>query len=138
METKGNEENRRKSARIDAAFTLVYSVDKPYSLRISLGLMDEVNALMLNLSDSGMAIITKHDIPLATALSIKFNIIDLRLAGDERWRKMEIIAEVISNVKSTEQGSRASHRIGLRFVNISNSDKQAISDFVKRNVLPES
>jgi c-di-GMP-binding flagellar brake protein YcgR len=132
-EAKG--QNRRRSERIDVAFTLVYSVDNPYALRISLGLTDEVDALMVDLSDLGMAIITKHDIPLGVGLGIRFNIIDLRLTGDERWRKMEITGEVTSNVILPDGKHRVSHRIGMRFINISSEDKIAISDFVKRNML---
>ena len=127
--------NRRRSERLDVAFTLVYSVEKPYALRISLGLTDEVDALMVNLSDLGMAITTKHSLPLNTELYIKFNIIDLHLKGDERWRHMEISAEVVSNVIFPDDSHNISHRIGVRFINISNEDKVAISDFVKRNML---
>lgn len=135
MENKTPGQNRRKSERIDVAFTLVYSVEKPYALRISLGLVEDVDALMMNLSDLGMAIITKHDLPLDTRLYIKFNIIDLRLAADERWRHMEITGSVVSNVNlPVEANQLASHRIGICFINISSADKMAISNFVKRNM----
>ena len=134
MEKETSWQNRRRSPRIDVAFTLVYSVENPYSLRISLGLNDEVDAVMVNLSDLGMAIITKHDLPLGTELGIKFNIIDLRLTGDQRWRKMKITGEVTSNVSLAEESNRVSHRIGMCFMDISSEDKIAISDFVKRNI----
>ena len=135
MEDKTPGQNRRKSERIDVAFTLVYSVEKPYALRISLGLFDEVDALMINLSDLGMAIITKHDLPLDAGLYIKFNIIDLRLIGDERWRHMEITGSVVSNVNlPLEANQGQSHRIGICFINISSVDKMVISNFVKRNI----
>ncbi|MCX5669046.1 MAG: PilZ domain-containing protein [Candidatus Omnitrophica bacterium] len=136
MEGKAEGQNRRKSERIDVAFTLVYSVKKPYSLRISLGLIDDIDALMINLSDLGMAIITKHDIPLGTELYIKFNIIDLCLTGDERWRHMEITGDVVSNIILPDVSNRVSHRIGICFINISSENKIAISDFVKRNMFP--
>ena len=134
MEEKAAGQNRRRSQRIDAAFTLVYSVEKPYSLRINLGLNDQIDAVMVNLSDLGMAIITKYDIPLDTELSIKFNIIDLRLAPDQRWRKMKITAKVTSNITLPEENHHLSHRIGMCFIDISSEDKIAISDFVKRNI----
>ena len=135
MENNTEGKNRRRSERVDVAFTLVYNVEKPYSLRITLGLVDDIDALMINLSDLGMAIMTRHDIPLTTQLYIKFNIIDLHLKGDERWRHMEISAEVVSNVIFPDDSHNISHRIGVRFINISNEDKVAISDFVKRNML---
>jgi len=136
MEGEIKGQNRRKSERIGVAFTLVYSVEKPYALRISLGLVDDIDALMINLSDLGMAIITKHDIPLNTGLYIKFNIIDLRLTGDQRWRHLEINGEVVSNVVLPDVNQRISHRIGVRFIDISSEDKIAISDFVRHNTFP--
>ena len=137
MENDTTGQNRRGSERLDVAFTLVYSVEKPFSLRISLGLNEQIDALMVNLSDSGMAIITKHDIPLGIGLSMRFNIIDLRLDGDARWKKMEITAEVVSNVILPDSGQVVSHRIGMRFINISSKDKIVIRDFVKRNMSPQ-
>ena len=136
MEGEAKGQNRRRSERIDVAFTLVYNIGKPYSLHISLGLVDDIGALMINLSDLGMAIKTKHNLPLGTKLYIKFNIIDLRLTGDERWRHMEINAEVTSNDILPDVSHSISYRIGMCFNNISNEDKIAISDFVKRNILP--
>ena len=135
MEDQAAGKNRRQSERVDVAFTLVYSVENPYSLRISLGVNDAIDALMVDLSDLGMAIITRFDIPIGTGLGIKFNIIDLRLSGEARWRKMEITGEVVSNVRLPDEGRWESHRIGMRFINISNEDKIAISDFVKRSLI---
>jgi c-di-GMP-binding flagellar brake protein YcgR len=134
MENEAEGKNRRKSERLDVAFTLVYGIEKPFALRIKLGLVDEIDASMINLSDLGMAVTTEYDIPIDTELSIKFNIIDLCLSGDERWRKMEIIGQVASHVTVVDENSKLSHRIGIRFVNISSEDKFAISDFIKRNM----
>jgi len=138
MEDEAEGQNRRKSERMDVAFTLVYNVDKPYSLRIGLGLTNEADALMLNLSDTGVAIITKHGIPLNTELSIGFNIIDLRLTGDARCKNMQITGVVVSSVIMSNENNRISYRLGIRFTRISNEDKIRISDFVKFNTLAYS
>jgi len=123
---------RRKSERIDVAFTLTYSVEKSYTLHISLGLVDNVEAVMVNLSDLGMAIITNYDIPRGAQLYIKFNLINMRLSGDERWRFMKITGEAVSNVRLPDEN----HRIGIRFNKISAEDKSAISSFVLCNKFP--
>ena len=120
---------RRKSERIDVAFTLTYSVEKSYTLHISLGLVDNVEAIMVNLSDLGMAIITNYDIPRGAQLYIKFNLINMRLSGDDRWRFMKITGEAVSNVKLLDEN----HRVGIRFKKISEEDKVAISTFVLCN-----
>lgn len=124
-----NGQNHRKSARSDAAFTLNYSIEKPFELRVTLGLPDETGALMRDLSDLGAAIITRYDIPPGTFLRVKFNLMNLRLFGEKRLRRIELIAEVVSNSVMPDE----SHRIGIRFDKISEEDKAAIRDFVQNN-----
>ncbi len=120
---------RRQSERMDVAFTLTYSLEKSYTLHISLGLVDNVEAVMVNLSDLGMAIITNYDIPRGAQLYIKFNLINMRLSGDDRWRFMRITGEAVSNVTLADEN----HRVGIRFNKISKEDKEAISNFVLRD-----
>ncbi|MBU0548450.1 MAG: PilZ domain-containing protein [Candidatus Omnitrophica bacterium] len=132
MEDKPEEQNRRKSERIDAAFTLTYSIEKSYTLRVSLGLVDNIETIMINLSDLGMAIMTNYDIPVGVQLYIKFDLIDMHLSGDERWRSMKINGEAVSNVSLPNEN----HRIGIRFDKISEEDKAAIRNFVLCNKFP--
>ncbi|MDD5116032.1 MAG: PilZ domain-containing protein [Candidatus Omnitrophica bacterium] len=126
-EASGRE--RRRSERIEAAFTLSYNVEKSYTLHISLGAAENIEAVMVDLSSLGMAIITNYDIPKGAHLYIKFNLINMRLGGDERWREMKIAGEVVSSVASGND----SHRIGIRFDKISEEDKIAIGNFVAGN-----
>lgn len=134
MENKYGGEERRKSNRLDVAFTLIYSVEKPLSLRIHLGVADDINAFMVNLSDLGMALVTSQDIPLLAQLYIKFDLIDLRLEGEERRQHIEMTGEVVSNVICAD----GSYRLGIRFDNLSDHDKIMLNNFVKRNSLPGS
>lgn len=127
MEDKPVSRNRRSSQRKDAAFTLTYSIEKPYDLAVSLGLVDEAGALMRDLSDLGAAIITKYDISLGAQLRVKFNLMNLCLIGEKRLRRIELVAEVVSNLVLPDE----SHRIGIRFDKISEEDKAAISQYVK-------
>ena len=127
---KGRE--RRKSERIDVSFSLTYYLEKPFTLRISLGLVDSVEAIMVNLSELGMAVITSYDIQKGAQLYIKFDLINMLLSGDERWRSMKIIGEVVSNSALADK----SYRIGIHFNKISEEDKSAISKFVMCNKIP--
>jgi c-di-GMP-binding flagellar brake protein YcgR len=127
-------QERRKAERIDVGFTLIYSVEKPYTLRINLGFADDVDALMVNLSDLGMAILVEQELSLGALLYIKFNIIDLTLTKEERRRHMEITGEVVS----CQRIAPRSCRIGIRFNKISDEDKLLVSDFVKRNKFPSA
>jgi c-di-GMP-binding flagellar brake protein YcgR len=132
MEDNPAEQNRRKSERMDAAFTLTYNLEKSHTLRISLGLIDNIETVMINLSDLGMAIMTNYDIPVGAQLYIKFDLINMHLSGDERWRFMEITGEVTSNLLLSGEN----RRIGIRFDRISEEDKAAIRNFVIDNKLP--
>ncbi|MCX5694782.1 MAG: PilZ domain-containing protein [Candidatus Omnitrophica bacterium] len=123
------DKNRRRAPRTDVAFSLTYGVEKPYSLRVLLGLNDDIDALMRDLSDSGVAMITKFELPRGAQLHIKFNFINLFLTGQERSRRMEISAEVVS---CADLG-KGSYRVGTRFNNISEEDKAAIRNFIKRS-----
>ncbi|MFA5350803.1 MAG: PilZ domain-containing protein [Candidatus Omnitrophota bacterium] len=126
------EDNRRKSERMDAAFTLTYNLEKSHTLRISLGLVDNVETIMINLSDLGMAIMTNYDIPVGAQLYIKFDLINMHLSGDERWRSMKIAGEVVSNFPLSGEN----RRIGIRFNKISKEDKAAIRNYVLDNKFP--
>jgi len=117
---------------LDAAFSLTFQVEKPINLRFQVGWDSDLGGLMVNLSDLGMAIITRHDLPIGTQLHAKFNIIDLHLKGDERWRHMEITGKVVSNISLSD----VSHKIGICFEQVSVKDRLLISDFVKRNMIP--
>ncbi len=121
--------NRRKTLRQDAAFTLDYGIEKPYALRASFGLKDDLGALMLDLSENGMAMLTSIELPRGCLLRIRFNFINLHLFGQERSRRMELVGKVVSHVRL----ERGDYRIGVVFNRISEEDKAAIRDFIKRN-----
>jgi c-di-GMP-binding flagellar brake protein YcgR len=129
MEDKLKGKNRRSAERREVAFTLNYGVEKPYALRVNLGLNDNLDALMLNLSDSGVAMITGVDLPQGAQLRIKFNFRNLFLSGQERSRHMEIAGEVVSHAEL----SNGNYRIGVSFNKISDVDKEAIKNFIKRS-----
>jgi c-di-GMP-binding flagellar brake protein YcgR len=129
MEDKLKKNNRRNSERKGVAFTLTYGVEKPYSLRVNLGLSDDLDALMLDLSDSGVAMVTKFNLPSGSQLHMKFNFINLFLSGQERSHRMEVIGEVVSHA---ELGN-GDYRIGICFHEISEEDKLAIRNFIKRS-----
>jgi len=117
---------RRRSPRVRVEFTLIYRVDRPMEVRMSVG-NKEVNALMLDLSELGLAILTDYDLPLSTALSIKFTLMNLYAYGDEQIRVMEISGEVRNNTL-TEKNE---HRLGILFTQITQEEKTAIAKFVR-------
>jgi c-di-GMP-binding flagellar brake protein YcgR len=120
-------DDRRKSKRLRVTFTLTYQVNQPLSLRMTIGWDIEVVALMLDLSEEGMAISTNYDIPISTAILIKFTLINLEAEGEERIKSMKIRGEIRSNILLDKN----ERRLGIYFTRIDENDKSAIANFVK-------
>lgn len=123
-----SERERRKFERLRVDFILNYRVDTPLEVRMSIGWDSEVDALMVDLSEGGMAILTSCDIPVSSVLSINFTLINLTAISDEdRIKTLSIAGEVRSNFVV----DKADRRLGIRFVQISQKDKEVIADFVR-------
>lgn len=129
MENNQDGINRRRSQRQKAAFMLTYGVDSPYALRVSLGMNDDLNALMLDLSDSGVAMATGVELPIGAQLHINFNFRNLSLSGQDRSRNMEIAGTVVS--RADLKGG--DYRVGICFSKISDEDQEAIRDYIKNS-----
>lgn len=121
-----NGPERRKSKRLRVDFIVVYRVRRPIRLFMVIK-NKEVSALMTDLSEGGMAILTDYDIPVSTTLLIKFTLINPPATENERVRMMEITGEVRYN---TYLGNNE-HRLGICFTHISKEDRTAIVNFIK-------
>jgi c-di-GMP-binding flagellar brake protein YcgR len=126
MDNEFSAEERRKSRRLKINLTVLYQIDKPLNLRMMIGWNREVSAVMLDLSDSGMSILTEYDIPKSTLLLIKFTLINLGGTVLERIKTMSISGEVRYSLPAEYE----QHRLGIQFTNIEEGDKAAIADFV--------
>ena len=74
--------DRRKFKRLQVSFIVFYKVDSPLHVRMLIG-EREVNAIMLDLSESGMGILTNYKMPESTLLSIKFILVKLKFLIDQ-------------------------------------------------------
>lgn len=117
---------KRKSMRLKANFTLIYQVNKPPTVVMNIGYGREIEALMLDLSEGGMAFLTNYDIPVSTVLIIKFTLINRALQGDDRIIKLNMAGIVCYNCLSENE----EHRLGIRFTEINEKDKKALADFI--------
>lgn len=124
-----NKNERRRSKRLEANFTFVYQIDKPLSVRMKLGWDSHIDALMVDLSEHGMAILTDNNIPVDTVLSMKFTLInsELKENDENRVRSMEIVGKVCSNILQEKE----EYRLGISFTQIDPQDRLAIANFVK-------
>lgn len=119
-------QERRKHKRLKVDFTLIYNVGEPITLRLFIGWDLQIDALMIDLSEAGLAILSNYDIPIATVLNIKFTLINSSVEPEKRVRSMEITGKVCSNMQ-TESGE---YRLGIIFQNIKEEDRIAIHDFI--------
>jgi c-di-GMP-binding flagellar brake protein YcgR len=118
--------DKRKFKRVQARFTIIYDIHKPLSASFRIG-GKEVDALMLDLSNSGMAICTNYDIPVATVLRMKFTLINRKAELESRVKTIELMGEVRYNIL-LENSER---RLGIMFTQIKEEDQKAIEDFVE-------
>ncbi|MFH1678895.1 MAG: PilZ domain-containing protein [Candidatus Omnitrophota bacterium] len=118
--------DRRESLRVKAEFIVIYKVNSPLEIYMWIG-NREVHALMLDLSENGMAILTEHSLPVSTILLSKFTLINLCAEKSERIRSMEITGQVRNSVLS--KGNE--YRLGIFFTKITTENKCAIASFVK-------
>ena len=125
-------EERRKFQRTKVSFIVIYRVNSPITVRIQIG-AEEADAIALDLSEGGMAIITKYEIPAATLVTLKFIIIDTAAVNiEERTRVLEIAGEVcyVSSVQ------KLTYRLGIKFMELTADDRAFIAHFVTRNANP--
>ena len=118
-------DDRRRSKRVKAEFIVTYKVDSPAEVVMRIG-GREINAIMLNLSDAGMAVLTKYKIPALTVVLIEFTLIDLNANGEDRVKSMDVLGEVRHNVLLEPD----EYQLGISFSQISEKDKSALSAFV--------
>ena len=117
---------RRRHSRVKARFIVTYKLNKPLEITITIN-KRQIQALMADLSEGGMAIITEYEIPIATILLMNFTLINTLISDDsQRIKTMDLTGEVRYQMLL----QRKERRLGISFIKISDEDKQAISKFV--------
>ena len=128
----GSEE--RKFKRIEVAFNISYQVSAPSAVRVSIG-NREFDAEARDLSEGGMAIVTKHThlyaIPTFTVIAIKFTLLnDSAKKIEDRYQSTEIKGEVRSSLYMQESKT---YRLGIRFIDLTGEQRNFIADLIKKN-----
>jgi len=101
---------RRQSKRERMNCTVIYRVDQPLDTRFSLHGLD-IHAKMVDISQNGMAMVTDHDIPIFTVLSMRFTLLKVKDELIKFSAPMEITGEVRSNTLLTD----SQRRLGIYF-----------------------
>ncbi|MCM8787323.1 MAG: PilZ domain-containing protein [Candidatus Omnitrophica bacterium] len=120
-------QERRKFKRVKVNFIVIYSIHQPVKLRMFIN-NKEIYAIMIDLSEGGMAVLTSYQIPENTLLHIKFTLIDSTATFESRISKIELMGEVRYCTLREDK----SYRLGIRFTQIKEEDRVIISNFCKK------
>ena len=124
MNNQRSKEERRKFKRIPVRFDLIYKINRPPSIRISMR-EKEMFAWLVDISEGGMALIAEDQFPDAVSLDLTFHLI----FKDQQTPPMHAEGRVCYKILLTDIPG---YRIGIEFTKIDKQDKQAIIDFVNK------
>lgn len=123
-------EERRRLKRKEVSFLVVYKVDSPLVMRMIIG-DKEIDAVAIDLSETGMAVLTSYEVLKDTRIHIKFAIMDgSAFKKEDRYKSIDIEGEVRYNIYA---GEKKSYRLGINFIGLSESDRDFIVNFVRKN-----
>jgi len=126
MVSERKNENR-SFARVKADFVVLYRLDEPLRVKISID-NRETNAVMVDLSEGGLAIKTEEDIAAGIKLLINFIIVNVAIENeDEQIKAMNIKGKVCNNASL----GNGEYRLGVSFTQINDDDRKFIAKFVK-------
>ena len=125
-----NEVERRRFKRAKVNFIVVYQVEEPIALRMKMGVDKEIFAIMLDLGEDGMSLLTNYDIPPEATLSTKFTLIDSSGLSKE-FIKIDALGRIVYNLPL----ERFEHRLGIQFIRIEKEDRLKIHNFVEISLL---
>ncbi|HRZ14913.1 MAG TPA: PilZ domain-containing protein [Candidatus Omnitrophota bacterium] len=117
--------DRRRFQRLKLHMSVYFRVDAPIYARVWFG-DQEMEADMVDISEQGMGIRTRHDIPLLTTLRIRFSLFKLNRQGAVDFSApFEMEGEVRSNISGDEKD----RRLGICFIHQQERLAAAIGDF---------
>ena len=121
-------QERRRFKRIEVDFTVFYRVYSPLAVRMRIG-DREINALALDISEGGMAVLTSEGAPLSSIATVKFIMLDENtISTESRTRSIVVQGEVRYNFWMEKEKE---YRLGIKFTGLSDDDRNFIANFVK-------
>ncbi|MDD5348374.1 MAG: PilZ domain-containing protein [Candidatus Omnitrophica bacterium] len=119
--------DRRRYQRLALNVSVHYRVKNPWYVRIQYG--DHVTeAVTLNLSEGGMALLTTQGIPAHTSLDISFTLFKVDRHGEVNFFTP---VEIEGEVRSTAIHDSDQYRLSICFVKKNSQTKNRITDFIK-------
>jgi len=117
---------RRRLGRVKRDFIVFYKVVSPLEIDALAG-HKEVHGIMIDLCETGISVLVRHNIPPASLFSMRFILVNEKATNeDQRVRPMQIDGEVHYNILW-----EGAHRIGISFTKISEENRRVIADFIE-------
>ena len=126
MSSTYNGPEKRKFERVPVDIILTYRVEKPLHVRMRVG-NKEITAQVLDLSESGMSILTDYDIDISTILLIKFT---LKIQGSAQAQIANVAGEVRYNILLKQN----QYRLGINFTKIDKEDRSRLACFISESL----
>lgn len=118
---------RRQFTRIKVSFIVMYRVNQPVEITMMLGDQD-AHAIMADLSEDGMAMVTNYDIPPQAQVNAKFIVLNENALRDmDRVKTVEVSGEVRYCSKVKERA----YQLGVHFTDITEYDRTFIREFIR-------
>lgn len=119
---------RRKYERKRAHFITSYKITQPPEVIMNMGKRN-IESVMLDLSEGGMALITKYVVPVETVLRLEWTLINPYAENDDRIRRFVLDGQVRTCAKLEED----EYRLGVTFLDLQEGDRKAIAGFIAYN-----
>jgi c-di-GMP-binding flagellar brake protein YcgR len=121
-------QERRGFKRVEVNFTVLYKVNSPLEVRMRIG-DTEINALALDISEGGMAILIDYDVPASSIATVKFIMLNENtISTESRTKSIVVQGEVRYNFWMEKERE---YRLGIKFTGLSDDDRNFIANFVK-------
>ena len=124
MKFSGSE--RRKAKRLRVNLSILFRLDQSSKVRMFVE-EKEIRATMVDLSETGLALLTNVDMPDHALLAMKFTLFRVEPDDVSFYGPIEIVGEVRYRQQLTPQ----EFRVGIVFSRIEDADRQEIGQFVK-------
>jgi c-di-GMP-binding flagellar brake protein YcgR len=125
-EMKFSGAERRKAKRLRVNLSILFRLDQSSKVRMFVE-EQEIRATMVDLSETGLALLTNVDLPDRALLAMKFTLFRVEPDDVSFYGPIEIVGEVRYRQQLTPQ----EFRVGIVFSRIEDADKQEIGQFVK-------
>jgi c-di-GMP-binding flagellar brake protein YcgR len=119
---------RRQFKRAPLSFIITFHIYEPTRVRIMAG-GEQYYGMMMDISEHGIAIKTKCDIPVKTSILIRMVLVNLSVRNpSKQLQESEAMGQVRNNVLIDNK----LRRLGIQFVRIKEKDRAIIRNFVSK------